>query len=134
MPLFCGGADWRYTWPGLAQRCLGGSPAPFARDDLVLVGKVGMGANEERLKDALGADRFDKSGEVVRIEIAPWLIAAGMEQLDGELANRSGAVPPIGCRLLAEQGREPSAKAPLVGHAALSLVRSRFKTSPARCM
>ena len=117
------------------------APAPLARDDLVGVGDVGMLAHQERLKNALGTDRFDERGETLLVEMAAWLVAAGVELLDRHGAWRAcrrfgGAGGGLLRFFFGEESGEPAAEtapARVFTHAAVSRSRSRRSTSPARC-
>ena len=128
------------------------APAPLAGDDFVAVGLGRMPAHQDRLEDAVGADRGGEGFELVLVEPAPRLQRARLQLLDRQLARRARR---RGLRTFAQQRREaaPEAALLLADHGAGSVVgelsggtcggmsgsagsgpRARRRISPARWM
>jgi hypothetical protein len=61
---------------------LGGAPAALAGNDFVVLGSLGMWANNQRLDHALFADRSSELVERGLIEAAAWLLGIGVKPLD----------------------------------------------------
>src|SRR6185437_14185254 len=97
-------------------RELRGAPAPLAGDDLIGVGGVGMPAHEERLEDALLADRIGEGAQRVVVEPASRLEAPGAQEADRQRLA-AGALPIVRrvfLALLAEERRKSASEiAPL---------------------
>ena len=79
-------------------RALGRTPTPLARDDLVAVGSVGGAPDEDRLENALLADRLGQGLDGLGVKPAPRLELSGTQRLDRHGARRAGALVGGGLR------------------------------------
>src|SRR5690606_4325790 len=80
----------------LEARHLGGAPAPLAGDDLVADlagGAVSQRPDDDRLHDALRADRFGELGERLLAHVDPRLVLAALQQVDRQLPERVLGAP-----------------------------------------
>jgi hypothetical protein len=124
------------------------APAPFAGDDLELVGLVRRGTHQDRLQHALIADRSRQGFQIGLVEMTARLIGIAMQQFDGQLAlarrrasGRSRVRARLGGRVgLAQQSRQSTPQSPAsFNHGRLHRLyaacawraRSRFTTSRA---
>ena len=64
---------------------LGRAPAPLAGDDLMHAGPGWMNPDQERLQDAVAADRLCQGFELIGIEMPARLQRAGLELADGQM-------------------------------------------------
>ncbi len=99
---------------GVERRLLRRAPAPLAGDDLVAAA-VRVGAGDDRLHQALGAQRVGEIDELEVVEVLARVEAAGVQLVDGDeplLAVRGE--PGVRLRRLADQRGEPAAEPALV--------------------
>ena len=61
---------------------LGGPPAPFAGDDLIVTGSGGMGASEDGLQDAARANGFGQFFQSRRLHGSAGLVWTWLEEID----------------------------------------------------
>ncbi len=118
--------DRDFRQPG----AVGGMPAPFAGDDLVMARLPRQGPRQDRLQDAVLADGLRKRIERRFAELPPGLEPAGREPAN---RNRAGAGwrGPVRGRHVRDQRREAAAEAgrSVAAHGAPS---SRRRNSPAK--
>ena len=99
------------------------APAPFAGDDLELIGRALDRAHHDRLDDAALPDRGRKLVELGVGEIAPRVARIGLDEFDRRLARMARALDDLGFLAdVADQRGKPAAqsRSAVFGHDAFS--------------